>query len=249
MPSGDARKEGTPDNPVFLTVPASDFSSLCYFLYNVEQYWTFTKTPGEYYLGLLRLASLYQFPEGIAFAKRRIDTDVHMEPYEKLALGIQHNERKWVETSLDYLFLSGANMRDPSPAEADALAKHLWTIANGRQLMATTTRELISTPPRMLVGSADASDWSHSRCDQHSVCIAGIASQWRQVASKLGASITDRSSFSIQLDLGPALRDFKFKRMDPRCRDALIKELTDRADVFHTRIIAAVADKLLLPVM
>lgn len=111
--------------------------------------------------------------------------------------------------------------------------------------MATTIRELVASPPRMSAGSTDADDWSHSRCDNHDKCLKGMVSQWRIVARKLGTVVHTSTTFSLQYDLGDALKEYKFERMDPRCREALIKELSARADSFHHRIVQAATTKLL----
>lgn len=72
-----------------------------------------------------------------------------------------------------------------------------------------------------------------------------MVAQWKVISRKLGPVINTASSFSLKYALGDALREFKFEKMDPRCREALIKELSDRAESFHGRIIQAATAKLM----
>ncbi|THU78547.1 hypothetical protein K435DRAFT_811470 [Dendrothele bispora CBS 962.96] len=196
---------------------------------------------------------MWEWSEAVKYASARINEcgSQELDTYEKLLLGVKHDESTWVYSALRSLYFHGSRISKPEnkaeynniiPVEQRQTIN--WTLQEGSQLIEKTLYELIQHAPRM--PAADDMDWSVYKCDDHAKCVNALSTEWRHIRNNVPGLISSNDGkCGLTYDLMDYIEKYKFKGMDPRCRSHLMRDLNYRLIDFNDRICRAVSDRLL----
>ncbi|THU81710.1 hypothetical protein K435DRAFT_808853 [Dendrothele bispora CBS 962.96] len=179
------------------------------------------KTPKPYmfYLHILRLSSMYEWPEARAYAIEQISSlpNQELEPYLKLLLGLRHRVEPWVLAAVNSLFFSGPTLSQPVHKQIYGMILDLesrasinWVLQEGSRLMEKTIHELITNQPGFFAGGDDG-EWGLFQCDNHQACVKALNSRWHQISSTLVSQWNDskdEAEWSLAFQMGNQMGDY-----------------------------------------
>ncbi|KAK7434277.1 hypothetical protein VKT23_020278 [Stygiomarasmius scandens] len=254
MPAPQGQAEGvTRELPITLyLINLEDFEAYCEIIYNPNLILMTSKKPVLFWLGILRLGSMWGWDEAVKYASACINEcgNQELDPYEKLLLGIKHNMPSWVYSALQSLYFHGNLPRPANKKEYNNIIPVEqwepinWTLQEGSKLLEKTVHELVQHAPRLPAG--DDAEWEDHKCADHQACVNALVSEWYHVRNNVPNHIRAQGGqYGLTYDLMDSIEQYKFKGMDPRCRTSIMRDLSSIVYGFYDRICCAVGNRML----